>query len=134
MRSFQFLLHRHWDRRDPDALIRWSPEIKEDLLWWLDRERLELSVSMELVSPQLDLWSDASDVGWGGASRQPGRFWPLVSSRSSRFHQPAGASSNLLCSPAFSSAGPQHLGGGVLRQHDGFGLSEEPRGVPGRLF
>ena len=25
MRSFQFLLHRHWDRRDPDALVRWSP-------------------------------------------------------------------------------------------------------------
>ena len=64
MRSFQFL-HRHWDRRDPDALIRWSPEIERDLLWWLDRERLELGVSLVLVSPQLDLWSDASDVGWG---------------------------------------------------------------------
>ena len=64
----------------------------------------------------------------GGASRRPGRFRPLVSSRSSRFHQPAGASSNLLCSPAFSSAGPQHLGGGVLRQHDSSGLSEEPGG------
>ena len=55
MRSFQFLLHRHWDRRDPDALVRWSPEIEQDLLWWLDRERLELGVSLVLVSPQLDL-------------------------------------------------------------------------------
>ena len=65
MLSFQFLLHRHWDWRDPDALVRWSPEIEQDLLWWLDRERLELGVSLVQVSPQLDLWSDASDVGWG---------------------------------------------------------------------
>ena len=65
MRSFQFLLHRHWDRKDPDALIRWSPEVERDLRWWLDRERLELGVSLVLVSPQFDLWSDASDVGWG---------------------------------------------------------------------
>ena len=65
MRSFQFVLHRHWDRRDPEALVRWSPEIEQDLLWWLNRERLELGVSLVQVSSQLDLWSDASDVGWG---------------------------------------------------------------------
>ena len=59
MRSFQFALHRAWDRLNPVALVRWSPEIRQDLLWWLDREWLEQ------VSPQLDLWSDASDVGWG---------------------------------------------------------------------
>ena len=67
MRSFQFALHRAWDRVDPEALVRWSPEIYQDLLWWLDRERLERGISLEQVSPQLDLWSDASDVGWGGA-------------------------------------------------------------------
>ena len=65
MRSFQFVLHRHWDRVDPDALVRWSPEIEQDLLWWLNRDRLELGVSLVQVSPQLNLWSDASDVGWG---------------------------------------------------------------------
>ena len=65
MRSFQFVLHRHWDRRDPDALVRWSPAIEQDLLWCLNRERLELGVSLVQVSPQFDLWSDASDVGWG---------------------------------------------------------------------
>ena len=43
----------------------WSPEIRQDLLWWLDREWLELGILLEQVSPQLDLWSDASDVGWG---------------------------------------------------------------------
>ena len=65
MRSFQFALHRAWDRVDPDALVRWSPEIYQDLLCWLDLERLERGISLEQVSPQLDLWSDASDVGWG---------------------------------------------------------------------
>ena len=65
MRSFQFVLHRSWDRVDPKALVWWSPEIHQDLLWWLNRERLELGISLEQVSPQLDLWSDASDVGWG---------------------------------------------------------------------
>ena len=39
--------------------------IRQDLSWWLDRDRLELGISLEQVSPQLELWSDASDVGWG---------------------------------------------------------------------
>ena len=39
--------------------------IQQDLSWWLDRDRLMLGVSLEQVSPQLELWSDASDVGWG---------------------------------------------------------------------
>ena len=65
MRSFQFALHRSWDRLDPEALVQWSPEIRQDLLWWLDRGRLELGILLEQVSPQLGLWSDASDVGWG---------------------------------------------------------------------
>ena len=65
MRSFQFALHQAWDQVDPDALVRWSPEIYQDLLWWLDCKRLERGISLEQVSPQLGLWSDASDVGWG---------------------------------------------------------------------
>ena len=64
MRSFQFVLHHSWDRVDPEALVWWSPEIHQDLLWWLNRDRLELGISLEQVSPQLDLWSDALDVGW----------------------------------------------------------------------
>ena len=65
MRSFQFVLHCAWDRVNPEALVRWSPEIYQDLLWWLNGERLEHGISLEQVSPQFDLWSDASDVGWG---------------------------------------------------------------------
>ena len=65
MRSFQFTLRRHWDHVDQSVLVEWTPEIRQDLDWWLDHERLEHGMSLEQVSPQLDLWSDASDVGWG---------------------------------------------------------------------
>ena len=64
----------------------------------------------------------------GCSSRRSGRFRPLVSNRSSRVHQSAGASGDLFRSPALSSAGPQLLGGRVLRQHDGSCLSEESGG------
>ena len=64
MRSFQFALHRALDRLDPDAFVRWSLEIRQDLFWWFDRKRLELVISLEQVSSQLDLWANSSDVGW----------------------------------------------------------------------
>ena len=65
MRSLQFFLRHSWDQVDQSVLIRWAPEVRYDLEWWLDRARLELGVPLDQVSPQLDLWSDASDVGWG---------------------------------------------------------------------
>ena len=65
MRSLQFTLRRSWDQVDQIALVSWTPEIRSDLEWWLDRERLVLGVALDQVSFQLDLWSDASGVGWG---------------------------------------------------------------------
>ena len=38
-------------------LVEWSQEIRQDLDWWLDRNRLELGISLEQVSPQLELWA-----------------------------------------------------------------------------
>ena len=63
MRSLQFVLRRSWDQVDQSTLVRWTQEVRVDLEWWLNRERLELGVSHDQVSPQLDLWSDSSDVG-----------------------------------------------------------------------
>ena len=63
MRSLQLVLRRSWDLVDQTILIRWTPEIRLDVEWWLDRARLEQGISLAQVSPQLDLWSDASDVG-----------------------------------------------------------------------
>ena len=64
MRSLQLTLRRQWDQIDQSQLVEWSPVIQDDLSWWLDCDRLVLDVSLEQVSPQLELWSDASDVGW----------------------------------------------------------------------
>ena len=36
-----------------------------DLRWWLHLSRLSLGVSLRQVSPDLNFWSDASEVGWG---------------------------------------------------------------------
>ena len=57
-------LHRPWVRLDSEALVRWSSEIRQDFFWWWAHERLELVSSLGRVSPQFDLWSDSSDVGW----------------------------------------------------------------------
>ena len=63
MRSLQLTLRRQWDRIDQSQLVEWSPVIQDVLSWWRDRDRLGLGVSLEQVSPQLELWSDALDVG-----------------------------------------------------------------------
>ena len=65
MRSLQFQLHQSWDRLDDSALVSWTPACRLDLLWWLDESRLCQGVSLAQLSPDLDFWSDASDVGWG---------------------------------------------------------------------
>ena len=65
MRSLQIYLHRSRDRLVQSDPVAWSPDCLRDLRWWLHRDRLSLGVSLRQVSPDLDFWSDASDVGWG---------------------------------------------------------------------
>ena len=125
MRSFQFVLHRAWNHLDPEDLVRWSPENRQDLLWWLDRDRLEFGISLEQMSPRLDLWSDASDVGWGGASRRGSSFRPLVSRGTAQLHKPSGVVSDLLGAPAFSASGSEFHSSSLCRQYDSAGLPAE---------
>ena len=65
VRSLQLCLHRSWDRGDQSVGIPWDPDCLRDLQWRLHLPRLLLGVSLLQVSPDLDFWSDASDVGWG---------------------------------------------------------------------
>ena len=65
MRSLQLCLHQSWDRVDQSTRIPWSPDCLQDLQWWLQLPRLRQGVSLHQVSPDLDFWSNASDVGWG---------------------------------------------------------------------
>ena len=110
------------------SFVRWSPENRQDLLWWLDHEWLEFGISLEQVSPQLDLWSDASDVGWGGASRRGSSFRPLVSRGAAQLHQPSGVVSDLLGAPAFSASGSEHLSGSLCSHYNSAGLPAESGG------
>ena len=65
VRSLQLCLHRSWDREDQSIRIPWSQDCLRDLRWWLHLPRLQFGVSLHQISPDLDFWSDASDVGWG---------------------------------------------------------------------
>ena len=65
VRSLQLCLHRSWDRVDQSTRIPWSQDCLRDLRWWLHALCLSLGVSLQQVSPDLDFWSEASDVGWG---------------------------------------------------------------------
>ena len=65
MRSLQLCLNRSWDRVDLSAPVSWTACCLQDLPWWLHLPRLSQGVSLCQVSPNLDFWSDASDVGWG---------------------------------------------------------------------
>ena len=40
MRSLQFTLRWSWDQVDQTVLVSWTPDIRRDLEWWLDHERL----------------------------------------------------------------------------------------------
>ena len=65
MRSLQLCLNRSWDHVDLSIPVAWSAVCLQDLQWWLHLPRLSQGVSLRQVSPSLDFWSDASDVGWG---------------------------------------------------------------------
>ena len=57
-------LHRSWVRLNSEALVRWSSEIQQDLIWWWTHKRLKLVSSLGRGFSPVDLWSDSSYVGW----------------------------------------------------------------------
>ena len=65
MRSLQLYLNCSWDRVDLSAPVPSTAACLRNLQWWLHLPRLSQGVSLCQVSPGLDFWSDASDVGWG---------------------------------------------------------------------
>ena len=126
MRSLQLTLRRQWDQIDQSQLVEWSPIFQDDLSWWLDRDRLVLGVSLEQVSPQLELWSDASDVGWGAHLDEQvasGLWAPEDVERSINARELlAIESSQVVCSTS-----RRFLSGGLRRQFDSRVVSAEPR-------
>ena len=125
MRSFQFTLRKHWNHVDQSVLVEWTPEIRQDLDWWLDRDRLERGVSLEQVSPQLDLWSDASDVGWEAHLGEEVASGLLGSRGIRHFHQCQGALGNREGSSLVRSSNLRLLRSNFRRQRYGSSLSQE---------
>ena len=50
-----------WD----DELISWDDSCLQDLWWWSVAAHLEVGVPLDLPHPDLILYTDASDTGWG---------------------------------------------------------------------
>ena len=104
MWSLQLTLHRCWVRVDNSGLIPWDDRCLHDLSWWLDPARLQEGVSLVQVSPNLDVWSDASDVGWG--PHLGGKvFRPVVSGGRLPLSQCSGALGSGARSSALSPSG-----------------------------
>ena len=66
MQSLQWFLKHHWalEIDPPSQPVPWSPEVKEDLTWWLVEEHLRAGVLLNSPSPDMLLYSDASLSGW----------------------------------------------------------------------
>ena len=69
MRSLQFRLSQVWDRQsDRDDLpVPWDFAILNDLQWWMLDHNLQVGRSLQLVSPDVCLFTDASTIGWGAS-------------------------------------------------------------------
>ena len=65
MHSLQLTLNHSWDQVDDSVLVQWDDWCLQDISWWLDPVQLQECVSLCQVSPILNFWSDASDMGWG---------------------------------------------------------------------
>ena len=64
-RSMQWCLRKTWDWQDQEAQIPWDLSVHQDLQWWTDPARLQAGRLLKSLPPDIALWSDASDQGWG---------------------------------------------------------------------
>ena len=64
-RSLQFRLRFLRALSDGSRLLRWGDSCQGDLLWWSDLDSLTPRVPLESPLPELSLFTDPSDVGWG---------------------------------------------------------------------
>ena len=66
----------------PAELVSWDDSCWRDLRWWSDPSHLVVGVDLALPHPELLLFTDASDTGWGvslGSDHLSGLWSPDVS-------------------------------------------------------
>ena len=82
MRSLQLRLNVSGHLQSEDSLVVWGSNYHPDLLWWSDVSHLQVSMSLGEDLPDLFLFTDASDTGWGaslGDDRLSDSWSPLLS-------------------------------------------------------
>ena len=65
MRSLQHRLLVSRPLESPTALVSWDASCRRDLQWWSVPPHLCVGVDLSLPRPDLVLYTDASDTGWG---------------------------------------------------------------------
>ena len=90
MRSLQLRLNSA-GRLLPDSdSVSWDASCLKDLRWWSDESRLLVGLPLGLSHPNLSLFAEASDSGWGaslGKDHISGSWSPHCSSFSIRWHR-----------------------------------------------
>ena len=70
LRPLQVHLNSHWkNRRNLFKQVPVTAECKEALLWWTDPHNVMQGVPWTYPPPELTLYPDSSDRGWGGTWR-----------------------------------------------------------------
>ena len=80
MRHLQFCLQDQWNQhfQSQSHLVTLSEEARTALLWWSHRPHLEKGIKLQPQAPDVQLFTDASTVGWGahiGQAQASGQ-WP----------------------------------------------------------
>ena len=82
MRSLQLRLNVSGPLLREEALVSWDDCCYPDLLWWSDVSHLQADLPLGEDLPDLFLFTDASDTGWGasfGDAHLSGSWSPLFS-------------------------------------------------------
>ena len=90
MQSLQIRLRSRWDFRDELLRIPWDPLCQEDLLWWSWAIQTREGVNFSLPVPDLNFYSDVSDVGWGAIVGEKPSVRSLDSEPKGTLHPPQG--------------------------------------------
>ena len=77
--SLQLRLNASGRRLPDSASVSWDESCPEDLRWWSVESHLLVGLPLGLPHPDLALYTDASDAGWGAflADDQLSGLWPL---------------------------------------------------------
>ena len=84
MRVLQLRLNSAGRLLQDSDIVSWDDSCREDLRWWSEESNLHVGLPLGLAHPQLSLFTDASDTGWG-ASLDDNRLSGSWSQRSSQF-------------------------------------------------